>query len=213
MTQQRNPNNSEKCFFHINPSSVLTADESIVQCVRCITHGNQRLQNLKEDFHQTAYEATLKAKLEYNPADQSGASFTTFIRNRVCGTLWNARRGALKAGIPFPMTEAAGDTERLANNPLVDALVADACQCDGVDEQVIRCIEVEQFERLLPQLLAGLSQRERRALRLRFFEGLKGVEIAEVLGVTKGRVNQLTHTAFTKLKKAYLNASQQRSNG
>ena len=213
MTQQRNPNNSEKCFFHIHPTSVLTADESIAQCVRCITHGSQRLQNLKEDFHQTAYEATLKAKSEYNPADQSGASFTTFVRNRVCGTLWNARREALKAGIPFPMTEEARDTEPLVNNPLVDALVADACQCDGVDEQVIRCIEVEQFERLLPQLVAGLSDKERRALKLKFFEGKKGVEIAKVLGVTKGRVSQLIHTVFTKLKKAYLNASQQQRNG
>lgn len=213
MTRQRNPNNSEQCFFHIDPSSVLTADESIAQCVRCITHGNQRLQNLKEDFHQTAYEATLKAKSEYNPADQSGASFTTFVRSRVCGTLWNARREALKAGIPFSMIEAAGDAERLANNPLVDGLVADACQCDGIDEQVIRCIEVEQFEQLLSQLLADLSEKERRAVELRFVEGLKGVEIAEALGVTKGRVSQLIHTTLTKLKKAYLNASQQQRNG
>lgn len=213
MTQQRNPNNSEKCFFHIDPSSVLTADESIAQCVKCITYGNQRLQSLKEDFHQTAYEAALKAKLEYNPADQSGASFPTFVRNRVCGTLWNARRAVLKRETPFSMIEAAGDTERLANNPLVDALVAEACQCDGVDERVICCVEVEQFERLLPQLLAGLSEKEHRALKLRFFEGLKVVEIAEVLGVTKGRVSQLIHTVLAKLKKAYLNASQQQRNG
>ena len=213
MTQQRNPNNSKKCFFHIDPSSVLTADESIAQCVRCITYGNQRLQSLKEDFHQTAYEAALKAKSEYNSTDQSGASFTTFVRSRVCGTLWNARREALKRETPFSMIEAAGDTEPLANNPLVDALVAEACQRDGVDEQVICCVEVEQFERLLPQLLAGLSEKERRTLKLRFFEGLKGVEIAEILGVTKGRVSQLIHTALTKLKKAYLNASQQQRNG
>ena len=213
MTQQRNPNNSKKCFFHIDPTSVLTADESIVQCVRCITQGNQHLQSLKADFHQTAYEAILDAKSEYNPADQSGASLTTFVRNRVCGALWNARRKALKAGMPFPMTEEARDTEPLVNNPLVDTLVADACQRDGVDEQVIRCVEVEQFERLLPQLLAGLSEKERRVLKLRFFEGLKGVEIAEVLGVTKGRVSQLIHTSLIKLKKAYLNASQQRGNG
>ena len=213
MTQQQNPNNSKKCFFHIDSTSPLTADELITQCVRYITHGNQRLQSLKEDFHQIAYEAILEAKSEYNPADQSGASFATFIRSRVCGTLRNARRKALKAGIPFPMTETAGDTELRANNPLVDALVANACQCDGVDEQVIRCIEVEQFEQLLPQLLAVLSEKEHMALKLRFFEGLKGVEIAEALGVTTGRVSQLIHTACAKLKKAYLNASQQQRNG
>lgn len=213
MTQQRNPNNSEKCFFHIQPTSVLTADESITQCVKCITYGNQRLQSLKEDFHQIAYEAILKAKPEYNQSDQRGASFTTFIRSRVCGILWNARREALKRATPFPIAEAAGDTVPFAKNLLVDALVAEACQRGGVDERVICCVEVEQFKRLLPQLLTGLSERERRALKLRFFEEIKVVETAEVLGVTKGRVSQLIDTAFTKLKKAYLNASQQQRNG
>lgn len=150
MTQQRSPKKPEKCFFYINPESVLTAEESIVQCVRCMTHDNQRLQTLKADFHQTAYEATLKAQAEYDSADQRGASLITFTRDRVCGTLRNARRKALKAAIPFPMIEETRDTEPLTNNPLFDTLIAEACQCDGVDEQVICCVEVEQFERLLP---------------------------------------------------------------
>ena len=87
------------------------------------------------------------------------------------------------------------------------------CQCDSVDEQVIRCVEVEQFERLLPQLLAGLSEKEQMALELKFFKGKKGGEIAKAFGVTKGRVSQLIHTACAKLKKTYLNASQQQRNG
>ncbi len=210
MTQHRSPNNPEKCFFHIQPTSVLTAEESIVQCVRCMTRGNQQLQSLKADFHQIAYQATLEAKAEYDPADQRGASLITFARDRVCGTLRNTRRKALKS-IPFPTTEGVGDTESLGNNPLVDGLVADACQHEGVDEEVIRCVEVEQFERLLPQLLLRLSDKEQTVLKLKFFEGHKGVEIAEVLGVTKGRVSQLTHAALAKLKKAYLNASEQLS--
>ncbi len=99
----------------------------------------------------------------------------------------------------------------MGNNPLVDGLVADAHRCEGVDEEVIRRVEVEQFERLLPQLLSRLSEKEQTVLKLKFFEGLQGVEIAEVLGVTKGRVSQLVHTALAKLKKAYLNASEQLS--
>ena len=109
------------------------------------------------------------------------------------------------------MTEGVGDTESFGNNPLVDGLTADACQHEGVDEEVICRVEVEQFERLLPQLLSRLSEKERTVLKLKFFEGLKSVEIAEVLGVTKGRVSQMTHTALAKLKKAYLNASEQLS--
>ena len=177
-----------------------------------MTRGNQQLQSLKADFHQIAYQATLEAQAEYDPADQRGASLITFTRDRVCGTLRNARRKALKS-IPFPTTEGVGDTESLGNNPLVDELIADAHQCEGVDEEVIRCVEVEQFERLLPQLLSRLSEKERTVLKLKFFEGLKSVEIVEVLGVTKGRVSQLSRAALAKLKKAYLNASEQLSEG
>lgn len=120
-----------------------------------------------------------------------GASLITFTRDRVCGTLRNTRRKTLRS-IPFPTTGEVGDTELFGNNPLVDGLVADACQHEGVDKEVIRCVEVEQFERLLPQLLLRLSEKERTVLKLKFFEGRKGVEIAEVLGVTKGRVSQLS---------------------
>ncbi len=91
-------------------------------------------------------------------------------------------------------------------NPLVDGLVADARQCEGVNEQVIRRV-VEQFERLLPQLLGRLSKQERTVLKLKFFEGFTAVEIAEVLGVTKGRVSQIINTALAKLKRAYLYSS------
>ena len=206
--QQRSPNNPEKCFFHIQPESVLTAAESIAQCVRCMTRGNQQLQSLKADFHQIAYQTTLEAQAEYDPTDQRGASLITFTRDRVCGTLRNAKRKALKS-IPFPTTEGVGDSDPFENNPLVDELTADACQHEGVDEEVIRCVEVEQFERLIPQLLSRLSEKERTVLKLKFFEGFKSVEIAETLGVTKGRVSQLVHTALAKLKKAYLNASEQ----
>ena len=92
---------------------------------------------------------------------------------------------------------------------MIDRLVTDVCQCEGVDEEVIHHVEVEQFERLLPQLLARLSEKEQEALTLKFFEGKKGGEIAQVLGVTKGRVSQLINTACVKLKKGYLNAHQQ----
>lgn len=101
MTQQRSPHNPEKCFFHIQPTSVLTAEESIAQCVRCMTRGNQQLQSLKADFHQIAYQTTLEAQAEYDPTDQRGASLITFTRDRVCGTLRNAKRKTLKS-TPFP---------------------------------------------------------------------------------------------------------------
>ena len=210
MAQQRGPHHSKKCPFHITPNQSLSAEKSVARCVKCVICNNQRLQGMKADLHQIAHLTIVENSPKYDPEHESGASFSTFIRSRVCATLWNESEKLLR-WIPFPVVDGIGETQEFAANPLVDGLVADACQCGSVDEQVIRCVEVEQFKRLLPQFLAALSDKERRALKLRFFEGLKGVEIAEILGVTKGRVSQLIHTAFAKLKKAYSNFSQQLS--
>ena len=220
MTQQRNPQNAAKCPFYIEPGSPLSAEESINQCVMCVIRDDQRFQSMKEDLRQTAYETIPEAEPTYDPAHEKGASFITFIRSQVCGKLWDERKKSLKS-TPFAALDDTiyaesqldqGAPYPLGNNPSIDRLVADACQCGEVDEEVIRHIEVEQFKQLLPQLLGRLSEKEKAALALKFFEGKKGVEIAEVLGVTKGRVSQLINTACAKLKKGYLNASQQQRN-
>ena len=220
MTQQRSPQNSAKCPFYIEPESPLSAEKSIKRCVACATLRDQRLQSIKEDLRQIAYETVLKAAPTYDPAHESGASFTTFIRSQVCGKLWDEGKKHLQS-TPFLSLDDTncaesqfyqGGPDLLRNSPLIDRLAADACQYGEVDEEAICHVEVEQFEQWLPQLLADLSEKERQALKLRFFEGKKGVEIAKVLGVTKGRVSQLINTACAKLKKGYLKASQQQRN-
>ena len=221
MTQQPNPQNAAKCPFYIEPGSPLSAEKSINRCVACATRRDRRLQCVKEDLRQIAYETVLEAAPTYDPAHESGASFITFLRSQVCGKLWAEGENYLES-IPFLSLDDTsraesqldqGGPDPLGNNPSIDGLVADACQCGGVDEEVIRHVEVEQFKQLLPQLLARLSEKEKMVLELKFFEGKKGVEIAEVLGVTKGRVSQLINTACAKLKKGYLSASQQQRNG
>ena len=41
-------------------------------------------------------------------------------------------------------------------------------------------------------------------LKLKFFKGCKAVDIAKQLGISEGRVSQLSSSALAKLKKAYL---------
>ena len=200
MTQQRNPHNPEKCPFYIESTSPLTAEESIARCVMCVTRGNQRLQSLKKDLHQTAYLTILEQMSEYDQDHRSGASFITFIRSKVCGKLWTEKAEHLKS-IPFPVHEGRGDTQPLANNPLVDALVAEACQGESADDRATRRVEVKQFKKLLPQLLGRLSERERLVLKLKFFKAKKSVEIAKILDVSEARVSQLIRTTLAKLRK------------
>ena len=203
MTPQRGPHYSKKCPFHIIPNQPLTAEKSVTQCVKCVSCSDQRLQQMTADLHQIAHLAIAENSPKYDPEHESGASFCTFIRSKVCSTLWNESEKLLQ-WIPCPTVEEKQEDQPFAANPLVDRLTRAACQCEGVDETAARHLDLEKFKTLLPQLLSCLSEKEGMVLKLKFFEELTGVEIAKRLGISKGRVSQLTRAALDKLKKSYL---------
>ena len=121
----------------------------------------------------------------------------------MCAKLWNESENLLQS-IPFPTVEEVQEPQQFAANLLADRLTAEACQCEGIDETVVFDVDLERFKTLFPKLLSCLSEKERTVLKLKFFERLKSVEIPEVLGVTKGRVSQLSRAALAKLEKLYL---------
>ena len=203
MTQKRGPHYSQKCPFHITQHQPLTAKKSVGQCVACVSCGNQRLQHMKNDLHQIAYLTILELSPKYDKDHQTGASFATFIRSRVCGKLWDEKKKQLKS-IPFPMLEPVREDNHVASNPLADGLTAAACQCQTIDETVTEHVDLAAFKSMLPQLLRALSKKEGMVLKLKFFKGCKAVDIAKQLGISEGRVSQLSSSALAKLKKAYL---------
>lgn len=208
MTQQRGPHYSKKCPFHIIPNQPLTAEKSVTRCVKCVSCSDQRLQQMSADLHQIARLAIAENSPKYDPEHKSGASFRTFIRSKVCSTLWNESAKLLQ-WIPCPTVEEAQEPQQFAANPLVDRLTTEACQCESVDETVAFDVDLEKFKTLLPQLLSRLSEKEGTVLKMKFFEELKAVEIAKRLGISKGRVSQLSRSALTKLEKAYLSGATQ----
>ena len=203
MNEHRGPHNSAKCPFYIVPDDPLSAEASVHHCVKCATCGNARLERLSEDFYQVAFLTILEESPKYNPDHDSGASFITFIKSRVCGRLWSERRREMKY-LPCSQDDEDPTAEDLASNPLVEALIAGACACENFEDTVVEDIEADHFRKLLPRLLSKLSKKEREILRLKYFECCSGVEIADALTVSEGRVSQITKSALAKLKKAYL---------
>jgi len=66
----------------------------------------------------------------------------------------------------------------------------------GPDE---RAIDSEQ-QKLINELLQKLPEREREVLILKFWGGLKNIEIAEQLGMNSGNVNVMVFRTLKKLK-------------
>ena len=208
MREDRHPGNRGQCPFYVDAIDPLTADASICQCVACATRGDACLQARRDDFRQLAYLTILEETPKYDPAHPSQASFITFIKSRVCSTLWSQRRKELKY-LTFPLVEAQGSHNALDATPtglnsLTAALYNAACDAESMEDSVIEEIHVQQFRERLPVMLKRLSDQERKAVRLKYFHDYTGARIAEALGVSKGRVSQLMKTALSKLKNVYL---------
>jgi RNA polymerase sigma-70 factor (ECF subfamily) len=80
--------------------------------------------------------------------------------------------------------------------PLSDDLLADATRFDPVILP-----ERKEITTMIQQKINDLSPRHREVLRLKFQEGLKYAEIAEVLGESVNTIAWLLHEAIAILRK------------
>ena len=206
MSAYSHPGNRGKCPFYMDPDDVLTAEASIGHCVKCATRGDACLQTRQEDFRQLAYLTILEEAPKYDPTHPSQASFITFIKARVCSKLWVQRRQELKY-LTFPLVDVpASNTDAdppPGFNSLTAALYNAACESESMEDSVINEIHIQQFRQRLPRMLKRLTPKERKAVRLKYFQDYTGEAIAEAIGVSKGRVSQLLKNALSKLKTVY----------
>jgi len=82
--------------------------------------------------------------------------------------------------------------------PLPDDLLAEATKFDPVI-----LAEKKEIHTMIQQKINDLSPRHREVLRLKFQEGLKYAEIAEVLGESVATVGWLLHEAITQLRQTF----------
>ncbi len=165
------------------------------------------LQAQRDDFRQLAYLTILEETPKYDPIHPSQASFITFIKSRVCHRLWSQRRQELRY-LPCSIVESVisefSDDVPTALNPLTAELYTAAAAAESFEDEVIEDIHIEQFRERLPAMLNRLTDQEQEIVRLKYFQDYTGTQIAEALGVSKGRVSQLMKSLLTKLKSAYL---------
>lgn len=205
MSEYRGPHNRAKCPFYVVPEDPLSAKVSISKCVACVTYGNAQLKCLQEDLCQIALLTVIEDTPKYDPAHPSSASYITYMKACVCTRLWSEREKELKHKY-FSHDDPVEDPDIHKPNLLVTRLMNEACERESEADLVVRRLEVEMLRKHLPQIMAQLSDKECRVLELKYFQDLTGAEIAKTLGMSEGRVSQLTKTGLEKAGKAYLHA-------
>jgi RNA polymerase sigma factor for flagellar operon FliA len=176
------------------------------------------------DYLQLASLGLLDAIDRFEP-DQ-GAAFTTYAHYRIQGSVLNElehyterqKQACLQRRVrdridsiraPDTPHDAAKVFERLAAIAVGMALgmmLEDEGLCqDETAERLLAApgytsLELRQLRQRLLSLIDGLPERERQVIRYHYLQQMEFVEIAQLLGLSKGRISQLHHAALASLR-------------
>ena len=193
-----------KGIFHPDSPTIKRFLPDLNRCAACMARAAPPLPNYQDDFLQIASIVLLEKGPIFNPSHESGASFGTFIRPRICVSLMNARRKELRhqSRERLEFTKA-WDTHKAAdaNNDTKSEVISNVLEptTESFVEPLLWDISVANFERALPQLLQGLTNRERQVFAL-IRDDKQNADIAKALKLSKGRVSQLVRQVEVKLK-------------
>jgi len=192
--------------FHPNNTIIKDLLPDLRRCANCIAYDTPSLPAFRDDLLQIASITLIQKGPAYNPTHESGASFGTFIRPRICGSLIYAKRRELKHlsreipesyMISDPTTLFGVDGEKdigiIHNFP-------DANAENFVDELVWE-VSIANFEKVLPQLQKALTHREQQVFTY-IREDIPNCEIAKLMKLSPPRISQLVRNVEQKMRKA-----------
>jgi RNA polymerase sigma factor for flagellar operon FliA len=175
------------------------------------------------DMQHFAYEGLLLAMERFDPL--RGIPFSAFARRRIVGSISNgaARLGELDAQHHArrreandrvrSLTEQAGQAapiDRLADiaaGLAIGLMLADTGLVEDADRgdhrpDAYESLAWRELHALLATAIDRLPDRERWVIREHYEHGVRFAQIAQILGVSRGRVSQLHAGAIARLRGA-----------
>ena len=187
-------------------------------------HGRAVKRVERADFEQLAFEGLLQAIDRYDPL--RGVPFGAFARRRIAGSIVDGVAKMSEAGAQGGhrrrieqerLRSLARDPARGADDPLAElaelavglalglmlegsSLSAGEGGADG-RAGAYETLEWHQMQARLAGALADLPPREADVVRNHYEHGLSFAQVAELLGLSRGRVSQLHRAALERLRK------------
>jgi RNA polymerase sigma factor for flagellar operon FliA len=169
------------------------------------------------DYAQNAMIGLLEAISRYDP--ERGVDFMAYAKPRVRGAVFNGLRSYLNESAPRQswdarqrdryeslqdageddlLTQLVSTVSGLAVGYLFDLESAPAFSSGS--ESVERQLDKRNVSSTLREAVKLLPEREELVLRLHYFQHVPFVEIAKLLGLTKGRISQIHKAGITRLR-------------
>lgn len=177
------------------------------------------------EFRQYALLGLIESIDRYDP--DRGASFSTYSSHRIRGAILNGiekhceKQQQISARTRLRQ-ERFGDLLKEATtaqqDPLVqmiDAAIGIAIGYlledsgmhrggdEGYEHNVYSSREMRDLVRSLDNLVGTLPEQERNVIRYHYYQHIRFDQIAEVMGLSKGRISQIHHSALRKMRENY----------
>ena len=171
-------------------------------CANCMAYATLQLSYIRDDLLQIASLVVIKKVPRFNPTHQSGASFGTFIRPQICGTLRNEKEKELlhnKRELPYidQGLDLYEDVDAKTNRDVGGLPEVPDLNAEFEDELV----QDMSFQEILPELRQTLTEREQDVFAC-LRENQQNYEIAEVLKLSEARFSVLVKQVMLKLTDA-----------
>ena len=167
------------------------------------------------DYAQNASVGLLEAMGRYDPA--RGIDFIAYAKPRVRGAVFNGvrcfldkagdgREDRMRSRLASIEEQPQGDAfEQLVGTVtglgVAYLLDADAGGAWSADADASAQVEHRQRQAVLAVALEELPDRERLVLTLHYYQHVPFVQVAQMLGLTKGRISQLHRAGLERMAK------------
>ncbi len=206
LTGAKCPPYSHDGVFQPDNATITGLLPDLRRCANCIAYESPTLPAFRDDLLQIASITLIQKGPEYNPTHKSGASFGTFIRPRICGSLMYAKRRELKyLTRETPESYMISDDNGLLN--IEDKKEKDLIEnypdtnAEYFVDELVWKVSVTNFEKALPQLLKSLTHREQQVFSY-IREDMPKCEIAKIMKLSPPRISQLARNVEQKLRDA-----------
>ena len=189
-------------IFQPDDEAVKSLLPDLTYCAACIANAAPQCSALHDDLLQVAALTLIDKGPKFEPEHESGASFRSFIRVRICGALMDEKKKEERHNVCEVLVsdEACDDhgTSNAARDPKSGSLLEFPDPHAEFETELVQNIS---FASALPKLLKTLTPREREVFAY-LCENQQNCKIAEILNLSAPRVSQLVTQVTQKLRKA-----------
>ncbi len=201
---KRCPPYAHEGVFEASSEMLTHFERDLTSCAKCIAYIRPALPSFQDDLLQIARITLWKKGPAFDPNHQQQASFRSYILPWICGALTREKKRELQQCYRFTpvcyQEDSSQESSKAHRNGQARELFTLPDKKADFEDTLIYEMWNADFEKALPQLLQGLTERERQAFAC-IHENMKQCDIAKKLGLSAPRVSQLLKQVELKLRR------------